>query len=141
VIYAGVLASSSHWRPLVIPPPQQEELGAATTKDDGAPQSPAPAAPGPPAPDRASAGTRCRYIKWAELMRLTFGLTVAPCPACGGRMKLRALVHDPESIERLLRHQGLWSPSPEPTAARAPPYHRSVTRLHPAQQAELSFDT
>jgi hypothetical protein len=25
-------------------------------------------------------------------------------------MKLRALVRDTESIERFLRHQGLWSP-------------------------------
>ena len=86
-------------------------------------------------------GTRCGYIKWAQIMRLTFGLTVDLCLACGGRMKLRALVHDPESIERFLRHEGLWSPPPEPTAARAPPYLRSMTRLHPSQQAELIFDT
>ena len=56
-------------------------------------------------------------------------------------MKLRALVHDPDSIERFLRHESLWTPPPEPAAARAPPYHRSVTRLHPSRQAELSFDT
>ena len=40
-----------------------------------------------------------------------------------------------------LRHEGLWAPPPEPAAARAPPYQRSVTRLHPSRQAELSFDT
>jgi hypothetical protein len=56
-------------------------------------------------------------------------------------MKLRALVHAPDSIERFLRHEGLWVPLPEPAAARAPPYHRSVTRLHPSGQAELSLDT
>jgi len=55
-------------------------------------------------------------------------------------MKLRALVHDPESIERFLRHQGLWSPPLEPAAARAPPYQRSVTRLQPSRQEELSVD-
>jgi hypothetical protein len=74
-------------------------------------------------------------------MRLTFGLTVDQCPSCGGRMKLRALVHDPDSIERFLRHEGLWAPPADPAAARARPYHRSVTRLHPSRQAELSFDT
>ena len=74
-------------------------------------------------------------------MRLTFGLDVDHCPACGGKMKLRALVHDPESLERFLRHQGLWSPPHEPAPARAPPYQRSVTRLHPSRQEELSFDT
>jgi len=44
-------------------------------------------------------------------------------------MKLRALVRAPESIERFLRDQGMWSPPEESAAARAPPYHRAVTRL------------
>ena len=56
-------------------------------------------------------------------------------------MKLRALVQDSASIERFLRHQGLWSPPDEPAPARAPPYQRAVTRLHPSRQEELSFDT
>jgi hypothetical protein len=46
-------------------------------------------------------------------------------------MKLRALVRDPEGIERFLRHQSLWSPPAALAPARAPPYHRSVTRLQP----------
>ena len=136
VVYAGVLASNSRWRPLVIPPPADQSTAAtdnATTPQEAAPR------PAPQKPSRS--GTRCRYLRWADLMRLTFGLTVDQCPACGGRMKLRALVHDKDSIERFLRHQGLWSPPPEPTAARAPPYQRSVTRLHPCRQEELSFDT
>ena len=74
-------------------------------------------------------------------MRLTFGLTVDQCPACGGRMKLRALVRDPESIERFLRHQDLWSPPQDIAPARAPPYHRSVTRLAPTSQQELFPET
>ena len=86
-------------------------------------------------------GSRCRYIKWAELLRLTFGLTVDRCPVCGGRMKLRALVRDPESIERFLRHQNLWSPPQDIAPARAPPYHRSVTRLSPTRQQELFPDS
>ena len=43
-------------------------------------------------------------------MHLTLGLPVDTCPNCGGRMKLRALVRDPESIERFLRHQGPQGP-------------------------------
>ena len=118
----------------------------ATAADQGAAASEngvtaAMAAPSPDARNPSRAGKRCRYIQWAQLMRLTFGLTVDQCPACGGRMKLRALVHDPASIERFLRHQGLWSPSHEPVPARAPPYQGSVTRLTPSRQAELSFDT
>jgi hypothetical protein len=72
-----------------------------------------------------------------NLDRIPFGLTVDQCPACGGRMKLRALVRDPESIERFLRHQGLWSPPQNLAPARAPPYHRSVTRLAPTHQQDL----
>jgi hypothetical protein len=136
VVYAGVLASNSRWRPLVIPPPPQED--AASTAQALAPEKVAPD-PAPRKPTRT--GTRCGYIKWAQLMRLTFGVKADRCPACGGKMKLRALVQDSASIERFLRHQGLWSQPPEPAAARAPPYHRSVTRLHPSRQEELCFDT
>jgi len=38
-------------------------------------------------------------------------------------MKLRALVRDPESIERFLRHQGLWSPR---EGLAQPVRHRTV---------------
>jgi len=36
-------------------------------------------------------------------------------------MKLRALVHDPDSVERFLRHQGLCSSPREPAPAHALP--------------------
>jgi len=78
---------------------------------------------------------------WAELLLLTFGLQVDRCPACGEALKLRALVRDRASIERFLRHQGLWSKPKELAPARAPPYHRKVTRLHPSPQQELFFDS
>ena len=86
-------------------------------------------------------------------MRLTLGLPVdtlgparpapaprgfaAPVAHCGGRMKLRALVRDPASIERFLRHQGLWTEPLGLAEARPPPYFRSVTRLKPTRQVEL----
>jgi hypothetical protein len=56
-------------------------------------------------------------------------------------MKLRALVQDSESIERFLRHQNLWSPPKGRSPARAPPYHRKVTRLAPTRQQEIFTDT
>jgi hypothetical protein len=52
-------------------------------------------------------------------------------------MKLRALVRDPESIERFLRHQGLWSEPLGLVEARPPFYFRSITRLKPTAQTEL----
>ena len=137
--YSGVLAAAAHWRPLIIP------AAPADSSASAAPASPPTSTPAQPAftkPQRPSpSGRRCRYIRWAELMRLTFGLTVDQCPACGGRMKLRALVRDPESIERFLRHQDLWSPPQDTAPARAPPYHRSVTRLAPTSQQELFPET
>jgi hypothetical protein len=75
------------------------------------------------------------------LLRLTFGVNVQECPACGGRMELRALVRDPESIERFLRHQGLWSAPPSLSPARAPPYDRRVAGLRASTQQELFPDS
>jgi hypothetical protein len=137
--YSGVLAAAAHWRPLIIPPapadPAARAAGAASPTSTAAPL----AFTKPKEPP--ASGKRCRYIKWADLLRLTFGLTVDQCPACGGRMKLRALVRDPESIERFLRHQGMWAPPMNLSPARAPPYHRSVTRLAPTRQQELFPET
>jgi hypothetical protein len=127
VRYSGVLAPASPWRPLVIPPPEP-----APTQTPAAPQ--AHTKP-PPKPGRT--GARCRYRPWAELMRLTLGLPVDTCPHCGGRMKLRALVRDRASIERFLRHQGLWTEPLGLAEARPPPYFRSVKRVKPTRQAEL----
>jgi hypothetical protein len=134
-LYAGVLAAAAHWRPLIIPTDP-------TAKADAPPPASAQAPPAFTKPTKPPpSGNRCRYIKWADLLRLTFGLTVDTCPQCAGRMKLRALVRDSESIERFLRHQNLWSPPHGLAPARAPPYDRSVTRLAPTRQQELFADT
>jgi hypothetical protein len=133
--YSGVLAAAAHWRPLIIPPAPPP--AGATTAPPNAPVPQPFTKPTNPPPS----GTRCRYIRWSELLRLTFGLTVDRCVACGGQMKLRALVRHPESIERFLRHQDLWSPPQGLAPARAPPYDRSVTRLAPTRQQELFAET
>ena len=131
--YSGVLAAAAHWRPLIIPPAPVDPSGPAPPQTASASAPPAFTKPKKPPPS----GKRCRYIKWADLLRLTVGLILDQCPACAGRMKLRALVRDPESIERFLRHQGMWSPPIDLAPARAPPYHRAVTRLAHSPQIEL----
>ena len=126
--YRRVFAPASAWRPLVIPrtePPPADPAAAPTSP------------PTEPPPKPARTGPRCRYWPWAELMRLTLGLPVDRCPHCGGRVKLRALVRDPESIERFLRHQNLWTLPRGLAEARPPPYFRSVTRRKPTSQVEL----
>jgi hypothetical protein len=87
VRYAGVLASASKWRALVIPPP-----------------TPEPTVP-PPRDDQAKrGGKRSRYWRWAELLRRTFGLDPEICDRYGGPMKIIALVTEPDSIARYVRH-------------------------------------
>jgi hypothetical protein len=56
-------------------------------------------------------------------------------------MELRALVRDPESIERFLRHQRLWSPPPPLSPARVPTHDRTVARLRSSTQQELFPDS
>ena len=56
-------------------------------------------------------------------------------------MKLRALVRDRASIERFLRHQGLWTEPLGLAEARPPPYFRSVTRVKPTRRPSCSRRT
>jgi hypothetical protein len=53
------------------------------------------------------------------------GIDVETCPRCGGKMKVIALVRDPESIARYLRHLGLPTEEPSMAPARAPPFWQS----------------
>jgi hypothetical protein len=69
--------------------------------------------------------SRPERLAWAELVKRVFLEDVLAC-ACGGRRRVLAMVFDPVSIERVLRHLGLRHERP----ARAPP-----RRL----QAELGF--
>jgi hypothetical protein len=110
VRYAGVLGAASKWRALVVPapPPGTEDQAAET----------GPSSSRPPT-------HRSGYRPWAELLKRTFALEVEICPRCGGRMKLRALVTKPSSIQRFLRHLGEPTDAPPLQAARDPPYFKS----------------
>ena len=52
------------------------------------------------------AAQRPRRLCWAALLKRTFGLDVLRCEKCGGRLKIRAAVMDPEQIVRLCNHLG-----------------------------------
>ena len=111
VRYSGVLAAASKLRPLVVPPP--------------------PAAPVEPSAHNQRAAKprrpthRSRYRPWAELLKRTFAIEVEVCPKCSGRMKLIALVTEPKSVSRFLRHLGEPTDAPAICAARDPPYFTS----------------
>jgi hypothetical protein len=58
-------------------------------------------------------------------LKRTFGIDVLECPKCKGRMKLLAVVTDPKSIQRMLRHLGEATEPPTREPARGPPYWKS----------------
>ena len=53
------------------------------------------------APGRAAMCSAAR-VDWATLLRRTFDVDVTRCTGCAGRMRVRAVVTDPASIDRLL---------------------------------------
>jgi hypothetical protein len=116
--YGGVLAAHAKWRSLVIPPPAPQ--AAATPPADDTCHSLPMGKDRKPRP----ATHRCGYIPWQVLMR-QLGIDVETCPRCGGKMKIIALVQDPESIARYLGHLGLPTEEPPMAPARGPPFWQS----------------
>jgi hypothetical protein len=100
ILYHGVLAPRAAWRRLAV---------AFTGRAE-------PPATGDGERRRDGAG-----LRWAELMRRTFGIDVLACPRCGGRLRLLALIDQASVIARVLGHLGLPSEVPGPRPARAPP--------------------
>lgn len=95
LLYHGVLAPRAAWRRRIVPV-----------------ASPSEAAGGP--------GARANQT-WADLMRRSFDFDVLACPRCPGRLRLIALIHQPEIVQRILRHLGLSTDVPVPLPSRAPP--------------------
>jgi len=132
VRYAGVLAPAAKWRSLVVPSPDEHDDNDTVPQPVGADAS-------PPKPVTHRSGWR----PWSELMKRSFAIEVDKCPSCGGRMKLRALVTEPASVRRLLRHLGEPTGPPLLAPARDPPYYRSPVlrrRTRPSphrRQAEM----
>lgn len=110
VRYAGVLAAASPWRPCIAPQPPAES------------PDPAPVRPGSKGSCRHS-----RYRSWAALLRRTFAIDALACPHCNGRLRLIAMIEDPDSIERYLTAIG--EPQPPPRSPPRPPPYWGSTRL------------
>jgi len=62
-----------------------------------------------------------RRYSWAELLARVFLIDVLLCRHCGGRRRLLAAIHDPESIRRVLVAMGLPTETPVLAAPRGPP--------------------
>ena len=129
VTYHGVLAPAAGLRSRVVPRVEEEPdagcrhaPGEEVAVEDEAscrllPRKVVPHAPGK---GRRGGAVRRRY-PWAELMRRTFEVDVLVCPGCGGRRKVLAAIHDPDSIAKVLGALGIRSEVPELAPARGPP--------------------
>ncbi len=65
---------------------------------------------------------RPERLLWAELVQRVFLQDVLACDRCGGRRQVLAMIFNPVSIERVLRHLGL----PHQPKPRAPPRRMQV---------------
>jgi hypothetical protein len=57
-----------------------------------------------------------RWTPWPKLMQRVFAIDVLECPRCGGRMKILAAIHPPETTAAILESLGL-SPRAPPLVA------------------------
>jgi ribosomal protein S27E len=104
LIYHGVLAPNAKWRKRVVAYKRPVIGLDPTDVEDEAPKKSPP-----------------RYYAWADLMRRTFGYDVKACLECGGRMKLIAMIDQPDVIKKILDHLNLPTEPPRTHPARPPP--------------------
>ena len=62
--------------------------------------------------------SRAARSRWARLLRKVYEVEPLTCPHCGGEMRVIAVIEEAPVIERILRHVGVWEPTPP---LRAPP--------------------
>ena len=92
--FHGVLAPNAKFRSQVMPVPPQP-----TTQGEG---------------DCAHARSKPLRMIWARLLKRVFDIDIERC-ACGGKLKLIAVIEEPDVIEKILKHIGL-DPQPPPRA-------------------------
>ena len=138
VLYHGVFAANASWRPRLVsrPPPVEApcahdgtpaEAQSDSSADGLAPPPSGPDDVDPPAPTILPAPPRSRLPPrpnhtWADLMRRGLDIDSLDCPAaCGGRLRLVALIEQPSVVRRILEHLGHDADPVGPKPARAPP--------------------
>jgi len=113
VRYAGVLAAASSWRSRIVPPPPDNEPDNDTHATATPPKNPRPAT------------HRSIWRPWHELLRRSFDVDREACPACGGRMRLKGIYKEADSVQRILRHLGEPFDDPPRAPATDPPTYQS----------------
>ena len=92
--FHGVLAPNAKLRSKVVPQP-----APVKTAGEG---------------DCTHARGKTARLRWAQLLRRVFDIDVERC-ACGGKLKLIAVIEEPAVIGKILKHIGL-DPRPPPIA-------------------------
>jgi hypothetical protein len=64
----------------------------------------------PPAVQGEEEGSyvKARRRTWARLIARVYGADALKCRRCGGAMRIISFITDPEVVEQILRHVGLW---------------------------------
>jgi hypothetical protein len=60
------------------------------------------------------------YVDWARLLQRTFEVDVLACAHCGGRLRVLAVITEPEPVHRILEHLHM-TPDPTPLARARDP--------------------
>jgi hypothetical protein len=109
--YHGILGPAAAWRSLIVPGAceTRAEIGFGPSSSIE-PSATASVETGPP-PSKPQPA-RQRNHTWAELMRRVFSLDVLQCDRCGGRMKILAAIHPPDTTRKILECLGLPSRAP-----------------------------
>jgi len=105
--YHGVLAPAFGQRTEIVPNPDEEEAAEARRH--------------PPAPAGAEPPRTPGRLPWASLLWRVFLTDALACPACGGRMRILAIVTSTSGVTRLLGHAGLPTEPPRFHPPRPPP--------------------
>ena len=95
--FHGVLAPNAKLRSQVVPVPAQQH-----TAGEG---------------DCDHAHSKPMRMTWARLLKRVFDIDIEQC-ACGGKLKLIAVIEEPDVIEKILKHIGLDPQPPPITPAR-----------------------
>jgi hypothetical protein len=74
-------------------------------------------------------------VDWASLLRRSFSVDLLECPKCHGRLRVLAVITEPEPVRRILAHLGMPSDLPPLARARDP-----TDELDDEATAQLSFD-
>ena len=108
--YHGVFAPNHVWRSQIVP-----TMSGAAKPEPPRDESDAPEQP----EERVPATELARRLDWATLLMRVFAIDVLECPRCEARMRVLALITQPDVIEQILSHLGL--PVTPPSTSRGPP--------------------